>query len=78
MAQVVRTLVGDAFWTKFCDKTEPPADAVVPRQLALLAHHALRFLKFQYDNAEAEQSAKQQALDTIVEVRTQLKRHRTA
>ena len=75
---MVRTLVGDALWSKFCDKPEPSADAVVPRQLVLLAHHALRFLSIQFDNVEAEQSAKKQAQDTIEEVRSQLKRHRTA
>jgi len=78
VAQVMRTVIGDTLWSKFCDKPEPAADAVVPRQLVLLAHHALRCLSIQFDNAEAEQSVKKQAQDTIDEVRTRLKRHRTA
>jgi len=75
---VVRTLVGDVFWAKFCPQAQPQPDAVVPRQLVLLTHHALRFLKFQYDNVEAERAAKQQAQDTIEVVRNQVKRHRSA
>jgi len=75
---VVRTLVGDVFWAKFCPQVQPQPDAVVPRQLVLLTHHALRFLKIQYDNVEAERAAKQQAQDTIEVVRNQVKRHRSA
>jgi len=74
----MRTLVGDTLWSKFSALEVPPADAIVPRQLVLLAHHALRSLKLQYDSIEAEQSARQLAEDTIVEVSTRIKRHRAA
>jgi len=78
VVKVIKTLVGDALWAMFYAVETPPPDGVLPRQLVGLAHHALRCLKIQFDGAEAEQNARKLALETIGEVKVQLKRLRTA
>ena len=61
---VAKTLVGD-LWGKFCATDEPGPKSIVPRQLALFAHHAIRRLKFTYDSREAEQTADQGAVEVL-------------
>jgi len=61
---VVKTLVGGV-WGKFYDTDEPNPKAIVSRQLALFAHHAIRRLKFTYDSQEAEQAAEQGAVEGL-------------